>query len=281
VNIIDGKAIAAQIKQDLKSQARGACLAVVIVGDDPASHVYVRAKIKAATEVGIATKLHELPANTTESNLIALIEKLGIDNSVHGILVQLPLPAHLDTRRVLDTIPPAKDVDGLHTMNSGRLFQDADVPYIKSCTPLGVMELLRSLQTSLVGRHAVVVGRSNLVGKPMAMMLLNAGCTVTITHKQTVDLASHTRMADILVVAAGCQNLITADMVKIGAVVIDVGINRTADGKLCGDVDFENVSKIASHITPVPGGVGPMTIAMVLQNTINATLNQLSFNPNK
>jgi len=262
-SIIDGKALAGKIRAELKAAGHKANLAVVIVGDDEASHVYVRAKIRAADEVGLGTKLFELDKKTAEVELVKLIEKLNKDKSVDGILVQLPLPKQINERKVLALIDSRKDVDGFTAKNAGQLFLGEEGLF--PCTPCGVIEMLESVGETFKGRHAVVVGRSNIVGKPMAMMLLNKGCTVTITHSKTVDLTMHTKMADILVVAVGKRNLITASMVKPGATVIDVGINRY-EGKLCGDVDFDAVRDIAAYITPVPGGVGPMTIAMVLKN---------------
>ena len=263
---VDGKALAEKIKSELKPLGRVG-LAIVIVGDDEASHVYVRAKIKAATQVGITAQSTELAKDTKEQDLIQTIEGLNKDKTVNAILIQLPLPRHIDTSRVLESIDPKKDVDGLHPINAGKLFQGG-IPNFVPCTPLGIMEILKESKVDLVGKHAVVVGRSNIVGKPVALLLLDSGCTVTIAHSKTKNLKQHVKMADILVVAVGVPKLITKDMVKSGAVVIDVGINRTGD-KLVGDVDFDNVKKVASVITPVPGGVGPMTITMVLKNALS------------
>lgn len=276
--IIDGRALASKIRESLKSKAekfekengRKVGLAVVIAGQDEASHIYVRTKIKTAGELGIEARKFELGSDVVEGELIKLINNLNSDNSVDGILVQLPLPRQIDSRRVLSLIDPRKDVDGFHALNSGKLFLGE--PCLAPCTPKGVIELLKSIGETFEGREAVVIGRSNIVGKPMAMMLLNEGCTVTVAHSKTRDLALHTRRADILVVAAGKKDLVRGNMVKPGSTIIDVGINRH-DGKLYGDVNFEEVSKSVAHITPVPGGVGPMTIAMVLQNVLEASQN--------
>ena len=274
--IIDGKAIAAAVRGEIREEcaafvaANGYApgLAVVIVGEDPASQVYVRNKAKACAEVGFYSEVHALPAETAEPDLLALIDRLNADDRIHGILVQLPLPRHLNETAVLLRIDPRKDVDAFHPFNVGKLMIGA--PVFLPCTPAGVMELLRRSGVDPCGRHCVVVGRSNIVGKPMALLLLAANGTVTVCHSRTRDLASVTRTADILVVAIGRAKFITADMVKPGAVVIDVGMDRDADGKLCGDVDFASVAPIASAITPVPGGVGPMTITMLLRNTLTA-----------
>lgn len=274
--IIDGKKIAELLRQQVKqkvsqlseSKSILPCLTVILVGDDPASHVYVRNKGLACTEVGIKSREITLPYATSQEELLKEIATLNIDNSVHGILVQLPLPSHIDALKVFDAIDPAKDVDGFHVINAGKLAVGAGglVP----CTPKGCMHLLTSELGDLAGKHAVVLGRSNIVGKPMAQLLLAAGCTVTICHSKTKNLPAHTKQADIIVAAIGKPNFVTADMVKEGAVVIDVGINRLPNGKLTGDVDFDGVSKVASAITPVPGGVGPMTIACLLENTLAA-----------
>jgi methylenetetrahydrofolate dehydrogenase (NADP+)/methenyltetrahydrofolate cyclohydrolase len=273
--IIDGKALAAQIRGGLgprialasaAGQAPG--LAVILVGDDPASAVYVRNKIQACHDVGIRSFDDRLPAATTEAALLARIVQLNADPAVHGILVQLPLPKHLDTQKILESIAFDKDVDGLHAMNAGRTLMG--VPHFRSCTPYGVMKMLESTGVAIEGANAVVLGRSNMVGKPMAMLLLAANATVTIAHSRTRDLPTVTRGADILVAAVGRRNLVTADMVKPGAVVIDVGTNRTPEGKLAGDVDFAAVREVAGWISPVPGGVGPMTITMLLVNTVEA-----------
>ena len=281
--IIDGAALAKKIRADVKqaletlggsgadgnpSSPSRPGLAVVLVGDNPASRVYVRNKIKACDEAGFVSRLIELPAATTESALLAQITALNADATVHGILVQLPLPPHLDSRRVIEAIAPQKDADGFHVASAGALM--SDLPGFVPCTAAGIMELLRVEGIAVEGKHAVVVGRSNIVGKPIALMLLQAGATVTICHSKTADLAAMTRQADILVAATGRLNLITRNMVKTGACVIDVGMNRDAAGKLCGDVDFTGVSEVAGTITPVPGGVGPMTIAMLLTNTLKA-----------
>ncbi|MBQ5613068.1 MAG: bifunctional methylenetetrahydrofolate dehydrogenase/methenyltetrahydrofolate cyclohydrolase FolD [Clostridia bacterium] len=273
---IDGKAISAEIRAELKEKteafaaARGyrPGLAVIIVGEDPASQVYVRNKKRACEEVGFYSRGYELPASTSQEELLALIDTLNADPAIHGILVQLPLPKHLDESEVLLRIDPKKDVDAFHPYNVGKIMI-GDYRFLP-CTPAGVMALLERTGIEIAGKRCVVVGRSNIVGKPMAMLLLHANGTVTVCHSRTKELSSITREADILVVAIGRADFITADMVKPGAVVIDVGMNRRADGKLTGDVDFAAVEPIASAITPVPGGVGPMTITMLLQNTLTA-----------
>ena len=275
--IIDGKAIAAAVRAKLKEQVayfsmnfgRKPKLAVIMVGEDPASAVYVRNKIRACEEIGITSESYKLNESTEEADLVALIRKLNADESVHGILVQLPLPPHLNAKKIIPLIAPKKDVDGFSAMNIGSLLLD-DKSGLFSCTPLGIIQLIRSTGIDIKGKHAVVVGRSNEVGKPVARMLLQHNATVTVCHSKTDDLGAYTRTADILVVAVGCPHLITADMVKEGAVVIDVGINRDEQGKLCGDVDFDSVLPKAGFITPVPGGVGPMTIAMLMANTLKA-----------
>ena len=273
--IIDGKAIAQEVRMEWKVRAdrlvaRGVTpgMAVIIVGNDPASKVYVANKVKACKELGLYSIHIELPENATEAELLAEIETLNRDPRIHGILVQLPLPKHLDAHRVIEAINPDKDVDGFHEKNVGALVT-GETPF-PSCTPYGVMVMLEKTGVQIEGRHAVVVGRSNIVGKPMALLLLHKNATVTICTSKTVDLAKHTRDADILVAAVGKPNFITKDMVKPGAVVIDVGINRNSEGKLVGDVDFANVKEVAGYITPVPGGVGPMTIAMLIANTVRA-----------
>jgi methylenetetrahydrofolate dehydrogenase (NADP+)/methenyltetrahydrofolate cyclohydrolase len=273
--LIDGNALARSLRDDVARRvaalaARGTVpgLAVVLVGEDPASAVYVRNKVRDCAEVGIASTLDRLPADTTEDALLGRIAALVADPAVHGILVQLPLPAHVDEHRVIEAISPAKDVDGFNVANVGSLLTGK--PLFRPCTPYGVMRLLEHAGATLDGAEAVVIGRSNIVGKPQALMLLAAGATVTVCHSRTRDLAAHTRRADVLVAAVGRAGLVTADMVKPGAVVIDVGMNRGADGRLCGDVDFEAVREVAGAITPVPGGVGPMTRAMLLVNTIEA-----------
>ncbi|WP_425395320.1 bifunctional methylenetetrahydrofolate dehydrogenase/methenyltetrahydrofolate cyclohydrolase FolD [Aeoliella sp.] len=275
--IIDGKAIAKQIRDELavevvefiQNNSVVPCLAAVLVGDDPASEVYVRAKRKACDHVGIDSQLHRLPADTTQDELLELVAKLNKDNAVHGILVQLPLPAGLDADQVLLAVSPAKDVDAFHPTNVGRLVQGK--PRFLPCTPHGVMQLLKRTGIDTAGKDAVVVGRSDIVGKPLAVLLAARGAdaTVTVCHSRTKDLAAHTRAADILIAAIGKPDFITGDMIKPGAVVIDVGVNRT-EGGLVGDVEFDSAAQVASHITPVPGGVGPMTIAMLLVNTLRA-----------
>lgn len=274
--IIDGKKIAAEVRERIAADTRAFSgkygfvpgLAVVIVGEDPASQVYVRNKGKACAEVGFYSEIHRMAADTTMEELLAKIEALKNDPRIHGILVQMPLPAHLDEKTVIDAIPPEKDVDAFHLVNTGRIMR-GDYHFLP-CTPAGVMEMLRHERIDVAGKECVVVGRSNIVGKPMAMLLLHANGTVTICHSRTKNLAEVTRRADILVVAIGKADFITGDMVKEGAVVIDVGMNRRADGKLTGDVDFASVEPKASAITPVPGGVGPMTITMLLENTLTA-----------
>ncbi len=273
--IIDGVAIASKVRAEWKQRAAAlssqGCqpgLAVIIIGDDPASHVYVRNKAKACSDNGIRSAVHALPRTTPETELLALIEALNRDRAVHGILVQLPLPAHIRSAAVLGAIAADKDVDGFHLYNVGALVTGNAI--FSPCTPFGVMKLLECERIPVSGQHAVIIGASNIVGKPMAAMLLEAGATVTICHVKTRDLASHARLADILVVATGNPKLVTADMVKPGAVVVDVGINRLRDGRIVGDVDFAGLLATAGHITPVPGGVGPMTITMLLVNTIRA-----------
>lgn len=270
--ILDGKRLAAEIKADVKERTallrqRGVTpgLAVVLVGEDPASKVYVGQKEKGCLEAGFASFLHRLPESTSQGELLALIERLNSDRTVHGILVQLPLPGQIDPDTVLAAIRPDKDVDGFHPVNIGRLV--AGLPASEPCTPKGIMRLLKSTGLPLSGKEAVVIGRSNIVGKPVALMLLAESATVTICHSRTEDLAAHARRADILVAAVGKPRFVTGDMVKEGAIVVDVGINRLEEG-LVGDVDYEPAAERASWITPVPGGVGPMTIAMLLENTL-------------
>lgn len=273
-NIIDGKALSAQVKDEVRAEVqeleakfgRKPCLVVIIVGENPASQVYVRNKVKAAAYTGMDSRLVELPAETGEEELLGKIRDLNEDPAVDGILVQLPLPKHIDEEKVIDTIAREKDVDGFHPGNVAGLWIGKDC--IVPCTPAGVMRMLDSVGVDLKGKSAVVVGRSNIVGKPMAKLLLDRNATVTIAHSRTADLGAVCRTADVLVVAVGRAGLVTGDMVKPGAVVIDVGMNRNAEGKLCGDVDFDSVLPVASWITPVPGGVGPMTIAMLMKNTI-------------
>lgn len=259
--------IAAQISLNLAQGKRAPGLAVVLVGADPASQVYVGSKRKSCAELGIDSKSYDLPDNTSEQALLDLIEQLNQDETVDGILVQLPLPKQIDSTKVIEAIRPDKDVDGFHPYNVGRLCQR--IPTLRACTPYGVMKLLETTGVNLYGKHAVIVGASNIVGRPMALELLLGGCTVTVTHRFTQDLESHIRQADILVVAVGKPKFIPGEWVKEGAIVIDVGINRL-DGKLIGDVDYDVASQKASFITPVPGGVGPMTVAMLMQNTLQA-----------
>ncbi|MBE6702623.1 MAG: bifunctional methylenetetrahydrofolate dehydrogenase/methenyltetrahydrofolate cyclohydrolase FolD [Ruminococcaceae bacterium] len=276
-NIIDGKAISAEIRRELAEKTTvfkekngfAPCLAVIIVGEDPASKVYVRNKHKACEEIGFTSLGYELPAETSEEELIALVQKLNADDSVHGILVQLPLPRHLDEEKVLLTIDPRKDVDAFHPYNVGKIMI-GNYDFLP-CTPAGVMELLKRSNITIEGKECVVVGRSNIVGKPQAMLLLQANGTVTVCHSRTKNLKEVCKRADILVAAIGKPEFFDASYVKEGAVVIDVGMNRRpADGKLCGDVDYASVAPLTSYITPVPGGVGPMTIAMLMQNTFTA-----------
>lgn len=273
--IIDGKALSAQIKTALKSEAsrfaetygRKVGLAVVKVGDDPASEVYVRNKIRACEEVGVRSLSFNLPADAAEDEIAELIDELNADANVDGILVQLPLPRHIDEKRVLARIKPEKDADGFHTVNAGGLM--LGLPCTKPCTPAGIIELIKATGRPIAGKNAVVIGRSNIVGKPVAMLLLAENATVTVCHSKTVDLAAHTRTADILVAAIGKKEFVTGDMVKPGAIVIDVGMNRD-NGKLYGDVNFAEASAKAAFITPVPGGVGPMTVTMLIKNTVEA-----------
>ncbi|QIL72831.1 bifunctional methylenetetrahydrofolate dehydrogenase/methenyltetrahydrofolate cyclohydrolase FolD [Diaphorobacter sp. HDW4B] len=275
--IIDGKALSAQLRTEVAARAAALKaktgvtpgLAVILVGDNQASQVYVRNKVKACEEAGFHSVLEKYEATMTEAELLARVEALNNDPSIHGILVQLPLPKHIDDHKVIETISPAKDVDGFHVASAGALMV-GEVGF-KACTPYGCMKMLESIgMKDLRGKHAVVIGRSNIVGKPMAMMLLAANATVTITHSGTADLGAMTRQADVVVAAVGKRNVLTADMVKPGAVVIDVGMNRDDAGKLCGDVDFDGVKEVAGWITPVPGGVGPMTITMLLVNTMES-----------
>jgi methylenetetrahydrofolate dehydrogenase (NADP+) / methenyltetrahydrofolate cyclohydrolase len=273
--LIDGNALAAKIKIEVKNQVavlmgRGLQpgLAVVLVGDDPASQVYVNHKVKDSEQVGIHSVLERMDTATSEADLLAKVEALNNDPKIHGILVQMPLPKHIDSQKVIAAINPAKDVDGFHVANAGALA--VGLPGFWPCTPHGAMKMIESIGMNLRGKHAVVIGRSNIVGKPMAQMLLNQSATVTICHSATTNLKEICLSADVIVAAVGKQNVVTADMVKAGAVVIDVGMNRNAAGKLCGDVDFEAVKEIAGYITPVPGGVGPMTRAMLLVNTLRA-----------
>ncbi len=273
MSIIDGKMIAQKMRDALKARVESLRkagmapgLAVIIVGENPASKVYVRNKEKACIEAGIHSEVIVFPEQATQEEVLDRIHALNLNPQIHGILVQLPLPAHFDARRVLDFIDADKDVDGFHPVNAGALFLGK--PRLQPCTPYGVMKMLEYENVAVRGKHAVIVGASNIVGKPMAIMLLHKGATVTICNSKTPDLAYHTRNADILVVAVGRPNIVTGDMVKEGAVVIDVGMNRLEDGKLVGDVDFAGAAPRASKITPVPGGVGPMTITMLLENTV-------------
>jgi methylenetetrahydrofolate dehydrogenase (NADP+)/methenyltetrahydrofolate cyclohydrolase len=272
--IIDGKKIAQEVRnevkkevEELKKKGIAPGLAVVLVGENPASLVYVRQKEKACEEVGIVSYKYTLPEDTTEEKLLSVVDELNNEERIHGILVQLPLPEHLDEKRVIEEISPQKDVDGFHPLNMGRLF--VGEPSFVPCTPRGVIELIERSGFEIKGKKAVIVGRSNIVGKPVAVLLLMRHATITVCHTRTKDLAAETREADILVVAAGRPRMITGDMVKEGVIVIDVGINRV-DGKLVGDVDFDSVSPKAGAITPVPGGVGPMTVAMLMKNTLEA-----------
>ena len=274
--VISGTALAKNIKADIAQKItkrteqgkRAPGLAVILVGADPASQVYVGSKRKSCEEIGIVSKSHDLPDTTSEAELLALIDQLNVDDSIDGILVQLPLPKHIDSTKVIERIAPHKDVDGFHPYNVGRLCQR--IPTLRACTPYGVMKLLETTGRALHGQHAVIVGASNIVGRPMAMELLLAGCTVTVTHRFTKDLESHVRQADILVVAVGKAEFINGDWVKDGAIVIDVGINRGEDGKLRGDIQYDKAAQHAAFITPVPGGVGPMTVAMLMFNTLFA-----------
>ena len=280
--IIDGKALSAAVKEEVKAQVpeleakygRKPCLCVIIVGENPASQVYVRNKVKAAAYTGMGSELIELPADISEEALLAKIRELNGNPAVDGILVQLPLPKHIDEEKVIDTIAQEKDVDGFHPGNVAGLWLGKDC--IVPCTPAGIMRMIDSIGLDLKGKRAVVVGRSNIVGKPVAKLLLDRHATVTIAHSRTVDLGSVTREADLLVLAVGKAGLVTGDMVKPGAVVIDVGMNRNAEGKLCGDADYASCEKVASWITPVPGGVGPMTIAMLMKNTIACYLSRMA-----
>ncbi len=273
--LIDGVALSSKLRTDVATRvqalrARGATpgLAVILVGDDPASAVYVRNKVKACADTGIRSIFEKYEATLPEADLLERISALNADPTVHGILVQMPLPKHINPHKVIEAISTAKDVDGYATLSAGELMTGQ--PGFRPCTPYGCMKLIESTGTDLRGKHAVVIGRSNTVGKPMALLLLQANATVTVCHSATADIGYHTRQADVIVAAVGKRNVLTADMVKPGAVVIDVGMNRTPEGKLCGDVDFAGVQPVASHITPVPGGVGPMTITMLLVNTLEA-----------
>ena len=273
--LIDGNALSRQLRADVATRvsalkARGITpgLAVILVGDNAASQVYVRNKVKACEDTGMYSLLETWPADMSESDLLARVDALNNDSRIHGILVQLPLPAHIDAQKVIEAISPAKDVDGFHIASAGALM--TGLPGFWPCTPYGCMKMLESIGYDLKGKHAVVIGRSNIVGKPMAMMLLQKNATVTICHSGTRNLKDMTLQADVIVAAVGKRNVLTADMVKPGAVVLDVGMNRNDEGKLCGDVDFAGVKEVAGYITPVPGGVGPMTITMLMVNTLES-----------
>ncbi len=279
--LIDGNALSQQMRADfaartqsLISQGVHPGLAVVLVGDNPASQVYVRNKVKACEQVGIHSLLEKYPQDLSQTDLLARVDALNNDPAIHGILVQLPLPAHIDAQKIIEAIAPSKDVDGFHVASAGALM--TGLPAYWPCTPHGCMKMLESIGYKLKGKHAVVIGRSNIVGKPMALMLLQENATVTVCHSATVDLKHHCLQADVIVAAVGKRNVLTADMVKPGAVVLDVGMNRDDGGKLCGDVDFEAVRLVAGYITPVPGGVGPMTITMLLANTLDSAQQALT-----
>ena len=273
--LINGNSLSTQLRADvaqraaaLKAKGITPGLAVVLVGDNPASQVYVRNKVKACADAGLHSVLEKHPADMSEAALLALVDQLNKDPSIHGILVQLPLPPHMNAQKVIEAIAPEKDVDGFHVASAGALM--VGQPGFWPCTPYGCMKMLESIGYSLQGKHAVVIGRSNIVGKPMALMLLQQDATVTVCHSRTQDLKAQTLQADVIVAAVGKRNVLTADMVKPGAVVLDVGMNRNDEGKLCGDVDFDGVKEVASYITPVPGGVGPMTITMLMVNTLES-----------
>ncbi len=279
--LIDGNALSKQLRAQvaadtvkLKAQGLTPGLAVVLVGENPASQVYVRNKVKACEEAGLHSVLEKYEATMTEADLLARVDALNNDPAIHGILVQLPLPTHIDAQKVIEAISPAKDVDGFHIASAGALM--TGMPGFWPCTPYGCMKMLESIGYDLKGKHAVVIGRSNIVGKPMALMLLQKDATVTVAHSRTQNLKALTLQADVIVAAVGKRNVLTADMVKPGAVVLDVGMNRNEEGKLCGDVDFDGVKEIAGYITPVPGGVGPMTITMLLVNTLESAQRALS-----
>ena len=282
--LIDGNALSRQLRTQvaervsaLKAQGLTPGLAVILVGENPASQVYVRNKVKACEDTGMHSVLEKYEASMTESELLARVEALNNDPSIHGILVQLPLPAHMDAQKVIEAISPAKDVDGFHIASAGALM--TGMAGFWPCTPYGCMKMLESIGYDLRGKHAVVIGRSNIVGKPMAMMLLQQDATVTVCHSRTADLKAQTLQADVIVAAVGKRNVLTADMVKPGAVVLDVGMNRNDEGKLCGDVDFDGVKEVAGYITPVPGGVGPMTITMLMVNTLESAERSLAARP--
>jgi len=281
IKIIDGKKMSASIKEELKAEVdkitmndqRAPGLAVVIVGENPASKVYVNSKVKTCGILGIYSEKHNLDSETTETELLKLIEELNEKEEIDGILVQLPLPKHIDEDKVIEAIKPEKDVDGFHPINLGKLVIGKNG--FKSCTPYGIMELLKRYEIDLNGKDVVIVGRSNIVGKPLSLMLTNSNATVTLCHSRTKKLAQKTLNADIVIMAIGREKFLTEEMVKEGSIVIDVGMNRNKLGKLCGDVDFENVSKKTSLITPVPGGVGPMTIAMLMKNTVKSRMEKI------
>lgn len=282
--LIDGNALSRQLRTQvservaaLKAQGLTPGLAVVLVGDNPASQVYVRNKVKACEDTGMHSVLEKYDASLTEAELLARVDALNNDPTIHGILVQLPLPAHINAHKVIEAISPAKDVDGFHVASAGALM--VGQPGFWPCTPYGCMKMLESIGYDLRGKHAVVIGRSNIVGKPMAMMLLQQDATVTVCHSRTADLKAQTLQADVIVAAVGKRNVLTADMVKPGAVVLDVGMNRNDEGKLCGDVDFDGVKEVAGYITPVPGGVGPMTITMLMVNTLESAERSLAARP--
>jgi methylenetetrahydrofolate dehydrogenase (NADP+)/methenyltetrahydrofolate cyclohydrolase len=273
--LIDGVALSRQLRAEIAQRAAALTarghqpgLAVILVGEDPASATYVRNKVKACADAGVRSVLEKYDASLSEAELLARLDALNADPAIHGILVQMPLPRHIDPQKVIERIATSKDVDGYSVQSAGDLM--AGLPGFRPCTPYGCMKLIESTGVPIKGKHAVVIGRSNTVGKPMALLLLQANATVTICHSATVDIGSHTRQADIVVVATGRRDTLRGDMVKPGAIVIDVGINRNDEGKLCGDVDFASVAPVASYITPVPGGVGPMTITMLLANTIES-----------
>jgi len=279
--LIDGNALSQQMRADFAARTQSLIaqgvrpgLAVILVGENPASQVYVRNKVKACEQVGIHSLLEKYPQELSQADLLARVDALNNDPSIHGILVQLPLPPHIDAQKIIEAIAPSKDVDGFHVASAGALM--TGLPAYWPCTPHGCMKMLESIGYKLKGKHAVVIGRSNIVGKPMALMLLQENATVTVCHSATVDLKHHCLQADVIVAAVGKRNVLTADMVKPGAVVLDVGMNRDDAGKLCGDVDFEAVRLVAGYITPVPGGVGPMTITMLLANTLDSAQQALS-----
>lgn len=271
--IIDGKIIAENIKNDLKAQiadfSRPPELAIVMVGNDYASEIYVRNKQKAAAKIGMVSHFHHFDEDICENELLKIIEQLNADDEVNGIIVQLPLPEHLDAHRIINAISPLKDVDGFHPLNTGKLHNN-ETPYFVAATPLGIIKLIGDICSDLRGKNVVIIGASLIVGRPLATLLLNQECTVSVTHAQTQNITDYTKKADIIVAACGVANLIKSDWIKEGAILIDVGINRLENGKICGDIDFDDVKEKAGAITPVPGGVGPMTIAMLLHNTVEA-----------